>query len=183
MTKKEFSTFCMALKTFFPRDNVLPNEYAMELWFNELCDLDYQVAQTALKKYVHTNKFAPTIAEIRSMATEVQYDRIPDWGDGWSQVISAINTYGYYQEGKALDSMDNITRQAVKRMGFKNICLSENIVADRANFRMVYEQIRERKQQEQQMSPALKDVISRLRLSNDKSVKQLREKENSADAV
>lgn len=71
MTAKEFGILADAIKTYFPRDNVLPTENAMRLWYSELKDLPYQVAQTALRKYVATNKFAPTIADIREQAAEL----------------------------------------------------------------------------------------------------------------
>lgn len=33
MTKKEFAKIAMALKTYYPKESLLPNEQAMELWF------------------------------------------------------------------------------------------------------------------------------------------------------
>ena len=33
MNKQEFSLFTMALKTYYPRENLLPNTQAMELWY------------------------------------------------------------------------------------------------------------------------------------------------------
>jgi hypothetical protein len=58
-----------------------------------------------------------------------------------------------------MESFDPITRQCVERLGFRNICMSENIAADRANFRMIFEQLAERKQKEQQMALPLKQLI------------------------
>ena len=58
-----------------------------------------------------------------------------------------------------MESFDPITRQCVERLGFKQICMSENISADRANFRMIYEQLAERRRQEAQMPEALKNLI------------------------
>ena len=159
MDKKEFSTFAMALKTYFPRDNILPNNFAMELWYRELQDIPYPVAEAALREYVHTNKFAPSIAEIRAIAANVQNVPVPDWGEGWEQVLMAIRKYGSYRESEALESMDELTRTCVKRLGFRNICMSENIATDRANFRMIYEQLQERKKKDQQVALPLMNMI------------------------
>ena len=60
--------------------------------------------------------------------------------------------------------MDDLTRQAVKRLGFKNLCLSDNMQADRANFRMIYEQLAERKEKDAQMPERLKLVIASMPL-------------------
>ena len=42
MTFKEFGYIADAIKTYFPRDNVLPTEHAMSLWYDGLKDLPYQ---------------------------------------------------------------------------------------------------------------------------------------------
>jgi hypothetical protein len=159
MTKQEFGIFASALRTFYPKEQILPNQQAMELWYSQLKDIPYEVAETSLNAHVATNKWSPSIAEIREMASTVQNGAIPDWGDGWEQVIMAIRKYGMYQIPEAMESFDPITRQCVERLGFRNICMSENIATDRANFRMIYEQLQERKKKDSQMSLPLKNLI------------------------
>ena len=46
-----------------------------------------------------------------------------------------------------MESFDEIIREVVKRLGFQNICLSENIVADRARFAEIYQAIKSGKEQ------------------------------------
>lgn len=164
MTKQEFALFASALKTYYPRENLLPNTQAMELWFYQLGDLPYKVAETALNKWVATNKWSPSIAEIREQASEIVNGALPDWGNGWEQVEKAIRYYGSYEPAKALESMDELTRETVKRMGFTNLCLSDNQTADRANFRMIYEQLAERKKTTEQIPERLKELISNMPL-------------------
>lgn len=160
MDKKEFSMFAMAVRTYYPKENILPNQQAMELWFRELQDIPYQVAEAGLRKWVSTNKWSPSIAEIREMAATVQHGNIPDWGDGWEQVLKAIRHFGMYREAEAMASLDDITKQCVERLGFRNICLSENIAADRANFRMMYETTANRKKQDMQLPVTLASLIA-----------------------
>ena len=159
MTKQEFGIFASALRTFYPKEQILPNQQAMELWYNQLKDIPYEVAEASLNAYVSVNKWSPSIAEIREAAASVQHGNVPDWGDAWEVVLRCIGKYGSYRESEALASMDEMTRTAVKRIGFRNICMSENITADRANFRMIYEQLSERKKKEQQLSLPLKELI------------------------
>ena len=163
MTRKEFSTFVSAMKTYYPRENLLPNQQAMELWYQELADIPYNVASAALRSYVQQNKFSPTISEIRSMAGEVKQGDMPDWSEGWEQVMRSIRRYGMYNEAKALESMDDMTRTVVQRMGFQNLCLSENVSVERANFRQIYEQVAERKKKENLMPEMLKLQIDDIR--------------------
>lgn len=159
MTRNEFATFAAALKTFFPREQLLPNAAAMELWYRELSDIPYTVAEAALRKYVSTNKFSPTIADIREMAVTVTQGEKPDWSEGWRQLELAIRKYGQYNIPDAMASMDDITRDTVKRLGYRNLCMSENVMADRANFRMIFEQLADRRQKEQQMPFSLSQLI------------------------
>lgn len=159
MNKKEFAIFADALKTYFPRENLLPNEQAMELWYRELCDIPYKVAEVALRKWVNNNKWSPSIFEIRELSANITTGNIPDWGEGWKQVLKAIRMFGMYEPTKALDSMDELTREAVKRLGFRELCLSEDIDIDRANFRMIYEQLAKRKQEEMNTSTEIQQTI------------------------
>lgn len=159
MDRTEFGQFVMALKTYYPREQLLPNQQAIELWFRQLQDIPYDVAEIGLNKWVATNKWSPSIADIREMATDVKLGEVPDWGEGWEQVQRAIRRYGSYEPQKALDSMDEITRQCVKQIGWRNLCMSENEAADRANFRMMYERAVERKRQTAQLPDALVKLI------------------------
>ena len=163
MNKKEFASFAMALKTYYPKEGLLPNEQAMELWFRQLQDIDYKVAELVLNKWVAVNKWSPTIADIRGEAATISAGELPDWGDGWEQVLKAISRYGMYRQDEALASMDSLTRKCVERLGFKNICISENISADRANFRMMYETIAERQKKEMQLPLTTQTLISQMR--------------------
>lgn len=159
MTKKEFATFAAALKTYYPKENLLPNSQAMELWFRQLEDIPYNLAEMALNKWVATNKWSPTIADIREQAASVVNGEKPLWSDGWEEVVRAIKNYGSYGQKEAMESMSEITRMAVRRMGYIDLCRSENHVADRANFRMIFEQITEREQKQNQLPVSLKNLI------------------------
>lgn len=159
MTKKEFATFAAALKTYYPKENLLPNSQAMELWFRQLEDIPYDLAEMALNKWVATNKWSPTIADIREQAASVVNGEKPLWSDGWEEVVRAIKNYGSYGQKEAMESMSEITRTAVRRMGYIDLCRSENPVADRANFRMIFEQIAEREQKQNQLPVSLKNLI------------------------
>lgn len=162
MDKQQFSTLAMAIRTYYPKENILPNAPAMELWFRELQDIPYQVAEAALRKWVSTNKWSPSIAELREMAATVSNGEIPEWGEGWEKVLKAIRKYGLYNIGGAMASLDPMTRTAVERVGFREICMSENISVERANFRMVYESLAEREKTRQQVALPLQKTIERL---------------------
>lgn len=162
MTKKEFAMLAAAMKTYYPRESLLPNDKAMDLWFMQLEDVPYGIAEAALRKWVATERFSPTIADLREKAMEVQGVGMNDWGESWEAVLMAIRRFGRYREREALESMDELTRACVKRLGYGELCMSENIAADRANFRKVYEQLAERKKKDDQIPNGLREMISGL---------------------
>ena len=166
MTKQEFATLAMAIRTYYPKEQILPNQQAMELWYRELQDIPADVAEAALRKWVATNKWSPTIAELRETAAEVRNGEIPDWGEGWKQVLEAIRFYGRERPKSAIESMHPLVGEVAERMGWWNLCMSTNPGADRETFRKMYEIFAEREQTRQQIALPLQEVISQLRLEN-----------------
>lgn len=140
MQVNEFATIASAIKAAWPNANIMPDKQSKEVWYTMLQDLDYAVCLNAIKQLMATNKFPPAIAEIRECCAKTTAPEMADWGTGWGEVQKAIHNFGYCREEEALDSMSDLTRKCVRRLGWLNICTSENESADRANFRMMYEQ-------------------------------------------
>ena len=168
MTRDEFTNMTKALKSYYPRENLLPNMEAMELWYRQLKDIPYGIAEMALNKWVALNKFSPTIADIRDTAATISQGDKPLWSDGWDATLRAIKKYGSYGQAEAMASLDDITRQTVKRLGYLELCRSENIMADRANFRMIFEQIADRESTAKQLPVNLSKLIESVREKDDK---------------
>lgn len=160
MTHKEFAMFSMALKTYYPRENLLPTNEAMELWYRELMDIGYEIAQAALRKWVGTEKWPPSIAEIRSMAAEITSGPVQEWGEGWLEVKRAVSRFGWCREKEALASLSPAARTAAQRIGWQDICCSENPETLRAQFRQVFQVEAQRQRQDALMTPELKQMIS-----------------------
>lgn len=157
MTKQEFATLVVAMQAMYGKD-FIGTEQALDVWYALLHDLDYQILSKVLQQYMLTNKFKPTVAELREIYTELVSPTISDWSKGWEQVSKAIRHCGMYHEKAAMESFDEITREVVKRLGFQNICLSENIVADRARFAEIYQAIKKRKRTEVNVESALPNL-------------------------
>lgn len=163
MNAQEFGNFAAALRTYYSRENILPNKQAMELWFRQLQDIPYDVAEAILSKWVATNKWSPSIADIRDGMAEIQNGGASeDWGEGWNKAMAAIRKYGSYNEAEALDSLPPLTRETVRRLGYKSLCWSENQVADRANFRQVYEILEKRQVEDRKIPLPVREKIAGL---------------------
>lgn len=166
MNKKEFATFAAALRTYYPREQILPNEQAMELWFRELQDIPMEIAEATLRKWVSTNKWSPSIAEIRENATSIKDGDPLTWGESWERALAAIRKFGSYRPREALDSLDPLTRKCVESIGFRELCMSENPMTDRANYRMIFEVMAKREQAHKQLALPLQEVINRIQLKS-----------------
>lgn len=163
MTKREFGLFAAAIRTYYPRENILPNEQAHDLWFRQLQDIPFPVAEAILAKWVATNKWSPSIADIRDSMAEIQNGGpADDWGEAWDQAMTAIRRFGSYDEDGALASLPPLTRETVRRLGYKSLCWSENQVADRANFRQVYEILSKRKVETDKIPLPVRETLKAL---------------------
>lgn len=162
MDREEFKVLAKGMKAVFTQPTFLPDADAFNIWYSLLKDLEYNVAQAAIQKYMLTNKFPPTIADIREHAASVRKGEKPIWSDGWEEVLRAIRRFGSYRETEALNSMTEITRASVERLGFRNLCMSENIMADRANFRMIFEQLADREHATNKIPVTLSNLIEEI---------------------
>lgn len=161
MEKKEFALWAMALNSYYPNVNPLQQKETVALWYEQLNDLTLEIAELALKKWVATNKWPPTIAEIRETAAEITNGSLPTWGEAWAEVEKAVRMYGHDRPKEALESMRPITRKACECVGFYEICMTENVSNERANFRRIYEELAEREKKENQLPEKLKMLIAK----------------------
>ena len=164
MDRSEFAMIVAALKNYYPTDNLLADNTAVELWYRQLGDLDYKIAEAALLMWVSTEKWPPSIAEFREKAADVYYGEVPDWSEGWEQVVRAVRKYGSWDPDAAYEMFDGLTLETVRRLGYVNICVSENWNVDRANFRQIYTTLAQRKKQDRQISPKVMQLIEKIRV-------------------
>lgn len=177
MEAKEFATIAMAIKAAYPNSNIMPDDKSRDVWYTMLADLDYGVCMVALKEHISTNKFPPAISELRERCARLTSLKVADWGEAWGQVNRAIRHFGSYRPEEALDSLDPVTRKCVQRIGFVNLCLSENIVADRANFRLIYEQESKRIQEDNQLPMKVREEKLKLEQIINQTLKGIEIKE------
>lgn len=174
MDKKQFGLFASALRTFYPKENILPNEQAAKLWYSQLQDIPYEIAEVVLNKWVAINKWSPSISEIRQQAAQLTLGELKDWGEAWETVMYAIRHYGSYQVQEALDSFDPATKKAVDGLGgFLKLCQTESdkMHVERANFRDLYNQAIEREKERAQLPPRVKELMATMPLMLEEGAK------------
>lgn len=114
----------------------------MRLYVEMLSDIPPQILEAAVKKLIMTNKFLPSIAEIRETAYGIKGTisgtAAPDESEAWGEVIKTIRSVGYY--GKPKFSHEAITA-AVNNIGWQDICMTtyDGMNTLRAQFRRAYQ--------------------------------------------
>lgn len=160
MTKGEVAKLLVVLAASYPKFEV--DDLKVQVWYEMLGDLDYDVANIAIKKIIMLNTFPPAIAEVRKAAIQISSPRGLTAAEAWGEVIRAIRDYGYYREKEAMASMSPITAQVVRYLGWREICLSEEPEILRAHFLKMYDQVAAREQEKQLLSPTMQTEIKKI---------------------
>lgn len=129
------------------------------LWEKMLEDIPFAVAEKALVKVMATSKWFPTVAEIREAALEIAGIGIPDPATAWAEVMAEVRRIGTY--GVPEFSCPEI-KAAVSVIGWRDICLSENIGIERAHFMNAYKAYEEQAKERAQLPPSLRREIEQL---------------------
>lgn len=173
MTKQEFAQIQMGICVAYPKAKILETDQAMDFWYDMIGDLDYQVVNNAVLEHISTSPFPPSIAEIRQKCSQRLNPIVSDWGAAWEEAQKAIQRYGSYREEEAMASLSGLTAVAVRRMGFRNLCMSENPVADRAHFQRMYEGMVKEEQNRVQLPQFVREKKQRMIESNLPPVKAI----------
>lgn len=122
--------------------NASLDDNRLRLYVEMLSDIPPQILEASVKKLIMTNKFLPSIAEIREVAYGIKGiisgTAAPDESEAWGEVIKAIQSVGYY--GKPKFSHEAITT-AVNNIGWQDICMTPNEGTNtlRSQFRRAYQ--------------------------------------------
>lgn len=160
MQRKDWLKLAKALKCAFSQENYLPDEYSWELFYNMLKDLPTEAVTLAVNKCILECRFPPKVAELREAAINIMTPQTADWSTGWGEVIKCIGMFGRDREKEALGYMSEITAECVKRLGWKELCLSEYQISDREKFKNTYETIQKRKKQDALLPLSYKERIA-----------------------
>ena len=122
--------------------NASLDDNRLRLYVEMLSDIPPSILEASVKKLIMTNKFLPSIAEIREVAYDIKGiisgTAAPDESEAWGEVIKAIQSVGYY--GKPKLSHEAITT-AVNNIGWQDICMTPNEGTNtlRSQFRRAYQ--------------------------------------------
>lgn len=133
---KIFSIFNVCYPKFMESGK---EEIMLNVWYELLKEYPYELVMLSAQKHIKTSKFSPTIHDIIEGITEYETVGKIDGMAAWGMVVKAIRNYGYYRQVEALKSMPQDVANIVENMGWQNLCMSENDMADRAHFIKAYD--------------------------------------------
>lgn len=140
------------------------NQATANIYLNFLSQFDYETAKKAVHQIVLTSQYFPSLADLYQALNSFSKKEIPGINEAWAEVMRKIQTIGIY--GSPSFSHQAIL-DAVSVIGWRNICMSENISVERAHFMKIYEAVKKRYEEEQ-----IKQQAERISLINPASAER-----------
>jgi hypothetical protein len=141
VTKADVAELVTMLMAAFPHAKV--SSATSGVYEMALVDLDKALGRKAVATLIATNRFLPTVAEIRETCVTLQHGRSRPGADAWGEVLAALKRYGYTRTpGVDFQFNDPLVLRAVRSLGWRELCGSDNSVADRARFIELYDSYR-----------------------------------------
>ena len=127
----------------------------VEAWSLMLGDLDPVLAKAAIIKVCRESDFFPSVARIVAVARELDpgAEKLPTAAEAWEEVVRLVSDYGPYR--CPVYSCEPV-RRAVRAIGWRQLCMGENIEADRAHFLRLYESMRSRQAESREIENVMK---------------------------
>lgn len=95
MEREQFKTLVKGMKAVYSDPKFIADKDAFDVWYSLLQDLDYDIASQAIQKYMMSNRFPPTIADIREQCNDFSAPQELNEMEAWSLVSKAIRNSGY----------------------------------------------------------------------------------------
>jgi hypothetical protein len=162
MADNQKITQALAILTAAYPNNKITGE-TIRVYQITLQDIPGDVLEKAILHLTTTNKFFPTIAEIRDAAYLIMVgtNKIPSAYEAWGEVQNEIARCGdyfrYTIQTNTPAYSHPLIELAVKKLGYKQLCYSDNLVADRAHFFKVYESLYQRAVDDLKMLPEVRN--------------------------
>lgn len=184
----QFKVLVKAMKAVYAQPTFIPDEDAFKVWYSLLRDIDYQVLQSAIQKYMMSKTFPPTIADIRAEAASF---RVKAYGEpmgeleAWALVRKAVGNSGYHNEEEFLKLPPLVQKAVGNPANLKEWALTDTDTVDsviQSHFVRNYRAAVQRANDDAKLSPVLLQRIeeyaqlSRIG-SNDGALLEPKEKE------
>jgi len=171
MNKKEFAIIVAAIEHTYKTQPV--TKETMKIWYECLKDIDYEIADKAIQKIIMTNKFYPSIAEIREACYELIHGEQISGEQAWNIFKKHINLHSTHEDYEKLKADYPEVYKIVSHLGARDLLMG-NPSFVRPEFERIFNQSQDSSKKNKLISEgfdkdiqALKDKIySNMRLGD-----------------
>lgn len=142
------------------------------LYVQALADIDDELLKAAALRHVSESPWFPKVSELRKAAAAVALPPALDPLEAWGLVVKEIRRTGSYGRPQFDDPL---TAAVVQQLGWRELCLSETMAADRARFVDAYERQVGRARAQMTLPVGLQDGSMSDRLLEDGSAGVIRQ--------
>jgi hypothetical protein len=168
MTPQETAQVVAMLSAAFPQWS--PSKETVALYHRSLRDLDGELVLSAAETWVLTEERPPTIAGFRQKCAETAGVLAISAQEAWNEVNAIATKYGTYENPNRPRWSSPLVLDAVKSVGYWEICNGNNSTTTRAQFLRAYEELKKKHDQEVVTSAQLELGGNRLALMGGNAV-------------
>jgi len=142
MTKEETVVAISLIASLYP--NWVPNKDTITVFHELLKDLDGELVISSIKVLLQTTEKQPTVAGIRKQVLSTMGVLPISRSEAWEEVRLAIKKYGRDGFRLYIEDATEVCLKAVETIGWKELCVTENVDITRAHFWKVYDELVEK---------------------------------------
>lgn len=160
MTKHDTVKLFALIKALYPRDTAFQNATPemVNAWSAMLADVPFSVAQAGLQAHVSTSPFPPSIAEIKGWAAKFNH-QIMDASEAWGIARKAISKWGVHAKAKARETTPPDVWAVINRMGWEDMCMSDNPDVIRGQFCRLWDAYAKRAQEVERLPENVRKML------------------------
>lgn len=125
MTKKETISLFGILIAAYPNFDKFKDDSQVEgmvnMWASLFADDDSAIVGLAVKKHIMTNKWPPSIAEIREIMADITHPDLIPPDQAWAAVSDLLYAVGEYNHGDAHRNLPPLIAQTVDAIGWHTL--------------------------------------------------------------
>lgn len=140
-TRLDIIELILLLNEAYPNTQYSDSARLVDLWVDIIGHYPKDVLIAAAHKLISESPFIPKVADIANQVKALAMLGVPTAGEAWAELVKAIGRYGWNRQAEGRASLALRTREACDVLGWQYLCSSENMMADRAHFMKVYENI------------------------------------------
>lgn len=163
MTREEFSKLVKGMKAVYADPKFIADKYAFDVWYSMLKDIPYNVASLSVQTYIMTNKFPPTIADIREQAFKnTEEPKGLNSNEAWALVMKALCNSNYHAQ-EEFDKLPPLVQKSVGSAdNLRTLAGSSdfNEEVEKSLFTKTYNAVAKREQEDMKLPENIRQLIN-----------------------